>query len=283
MRVLRLAQVKRGRIGRWRLQRAARGRVQQPGAQRLEAGQVLPREQLLNAQRLAQRAVGELAAQAVGHLRDALFALHAQHAVFQLDVDLVKALFARGCAGGGRRGGLAQHHLGGIVRAKTFGGLDGLDLGQPLIGLLELGEVDFFFQQGLVLRALPGVAANGTAHPLGREAVGVVFTFNQDEAAVAVVTRIGLEHGMGRGAAASKAVQHDAIGRACHQNELLNQASWLWCIKNLCAKYLLDFFCGFVRVAKLGITKQGTYGAFGFAFEVLLDQDLPAPSVFLLE
>ena len=49
------------------------------------------------------------------------------------------------------------------------------------------------------------------------------------------------------------------------------------------AKYLLDFFCGFVRVAKLGITKQGTYGAFGFAFEVLLDQDLPAPSVFLLE
>ncbi len=190
-------------------QRATGGGVEQPSAQRVEGGQPLAAQQFFQLHRLTQRAIGEAAAQARRHVGNAAHALHAQHPVVDLGFDLVEAL-ALGCLGCG--GLLDQIALAIVCVGQPLGALDRVHPGQPLSGFLEMGERDFFFQQRLALRAFPSVTLDGAAHALGREAVGVVLAFDQDEAAVAAVFGVGLEHRVGGGAGAGEAVEDEGVG-----------------------------------------------------------------------
>ena len=90
---------------------------------------------------------------------------------------------------------------------QALGLLDCGHPGQPLMGFLELGEGDFFFEQGFALRAAPGIAVDGAAHPFSGQPVSVILAFDQDEAAVATVFGVGPEHGVGGGAAAGEGVE----------------------------------------------------------------------------
>ena len=116
----------------------------------------------------------------------------------------------------------SQLHLCGFF-CKAFFDLDGFYLGQPVGGFFELGEVDFFFQQHLALVADPGVAFDGAAHALGCELVGVGLAFHQNELAAATVFGVGLEHGVGGGGAAGKAVEDDGVWLAGQLQNALQQ------------------------------------------------------------
>ena len=200
--------------------------------------------------RKSEGAVGELAAQAVHHLRDAFHAFHPQHAVVDLHFDPVVAF--------------ARHRalIGQIALREALARLDGFHLLQPFLGLLELGEGDLLFQQCLALRTQPGIALDGAAHPFGGEAVGIVLAFHQDEAAAAVVAGVGFQHRVGGGAGAGEGVEDEGVRCGSNADNPIQQFHWLWCgewgffpTKNLSQLFLCP-----VAVIDLAVSPNGLRG-----------------------
>lgn len=84
--------------------------------------------------------------------------------------------------------------------------LDGLDLMDQIGGLLDAPPVQPLAQQLGLLRAVEVIAVDDPPHPLGGQAVSIVFHFHDDEAAITAIALVGFEHSMSRRAGARKGI-----------------------------------------------------------------------------